>query len=381
MKSGKAFRIVCAAFAGLLVALAVLFVLLPGREKPKLSLSEKRTVITPTPGTELQDSVEANTPAPTPVHIIQTPAPVLPSGAVNLLSDGDALFALDSRETAELLLRTYFQQCAYENIDDHSILLKATLVSSVSTAPADGTVEYLSFDAALNKLNKNRSLISVQRSVERASVSVSEPGVRSQKSDLLPVGARFYLQLGTGARTLTLSELLYKDGFAASDVETLNRQVSQLTQTSFLEGTYRVAQPDREPGSKEGRRGKDKGNLRFSAPVKGDVVSYFGIRFGEMHYGIDYSASTGSRIYAPEDGTVIFCGERPGYGTVVEIKHENGFVSRLSSCANVAVELEQHVKRGAVIGYMPAIEGRGAPILHYELLIDGIPYNPLYYLS
>ena len=36
---------------------------------------------------------------------------------------------------------------------------------------------------------------------------------------------------------------------------------------------------------------------------------------------------------------------------------------------------------GAVIGYMPAIEGRGAPILHYELLIDGIPYNPLYYLS
>ena len=88
-----------------------------------------------------------------------------------------------------------------------------------------------------------------------------------------------------------------------------------------------------------------------------------------------------TKVYAPEDGTVIFCGERPGYGTVVEIKHENGFVSRLSSCANVAVELEQHVKRGAVIGYMPAIEGRGAPILHYELLIDGIPYNPLYYLS
>ena len=70
MKSGKAFRIVCAAFAGLLVALAVLFVLLPGREKPKLSLSEKRTVIITTPGTEMQDTVEANRPVPTPLHII-----------------------------------------------------------------------------------------------------------------------------------------------------------------------------------------------------------------------------------------------------------------------------------------------------------------------
>lgn len=381
MKDGKARLLWMAVFATLLVLLVAVFALLEKNAAPKLSVLEPRTLITATPGTEQQDSVEAFSPAPTPVHIIQTPAPVLPKNAVNLLSDGDALFALDSRETAELLLRTYYQQCAYENIDENCILLKATLVSSVSTAPADGSVEYLSFDAALSKLNKNRSLISVQRTVERASVEVVMPDVQMQRTDLLPEGTRLFLHLGTASRTLTLSEFFYKDGFATSDTETLNRQISSATTKSILVGTYRSAQPDREPGQREGRKGKEKGTLSFVAPVRAQIVSYFGMRYGSMHYGVDYSAAGGMRIVAPEDGTIIFCGERPGYGFVIEIRHENGFISRLSSCANVAVELEQHVKRGSIIAYMPVPEGRETPILHYELLIDGIPYNPMYYLS
>ena len=85
------------------VAAAVLFF---GGESPKLSYLEPHQIITPTPGTEQQDSVEANTPQPTPVHLIRTPAPVLPENAVNLISDGDALFALDSREMARLVVFT-----------------------------------------------------------------------------------------------------------------------------------------------------------------------------------------------------------------------------------------------------------------------------------
>ena len=221
----------------------------------------------------------------------------------------------------------------------------------------------------------------MQRTVERASVKVNAPAVQSRRSDLLPEGTRLFLHLGTASRTLTLSELLYKDGFAASDAETLTRQILAETPRTVLTGTYRSAQPDKEPGVKEGKRGKAKGNLQFVAPVNGQLESYFGTRYGTMHYGVDYRAAGGMRIVAPEDGTIIFCGERPGYGYMIEIKHENGFISRLSSCANVTVELEQHVKRGAIIAYMPIPEGKTTPILHYELLIDGIPYNPLYYLS
>jgi murein DD-endopeptidase MepM/ murein hydrolase activator NlpD len=65
---------------------------------------------------------------------------------------------------------------------------------------------------------------------------------------------------------------------------------------------------------------------------------------------------------------------------VIDIRHENGFVSRIAPCDDVAVELGQHVSRGAGVARMPDAEGRRQPTLHYELQIDGIPYNPLYYL-
>ena len=109
----------------------------------------------------------------------------------------------------------------------------------------------------------------------------------------------------------------------------------------------------------------------------------FGMQTGEMRYGVDFSAAPGTRILAPESGTVIFLGERPGYGYVIEIRHEDGFVSRLSCGADPNIfdlVLERHVTKGETIAQLPQVEGVTESILHYELLIDGIPYNPLFYL-
>jgi len=379
MRDGTLRKILLAGFAGVLVLLAVVFALLPGFQTPKLSLLEPRVVETPTPDLE-EYSIEAQTAPPSGMRTASTPAPVYPKTAVNLLVDGVPLFALDSRETVELLIRAYLERCAYEGVAENSILLKASVAAELSTAPADGSVEYLSYDAALQKLLKNRSFVSVQRTVERADVAVDAVETRRENTSALPEGARMFRRLGAGARTLTLSEILYKDGIACSDTETLKRQILGGAEESVLIGTYRSAQPDREPGTTEGPHGKDKGELSFVYPVKGKITSCFGMRKGKMHYGIDLSAAAGTRIVAPESGTVIFCGERAGYGFVIEIRHENGFVSRIASCADVQVELEQHVTRGTPIATLSAGESAKSPILHYELLIDGIPYNPLYYL-
>ena len=379
MRDGNLRKILLAGFAGVLVLLAVVFALLPGFQTPKISVLEPRVVETAAPDPE-EFSIEALSPQPSGMLVVRTPAPVYPDTAVNLLVDGVPLFALDSRETTELLIRTYLDRCAYEGVGENCILLKASVAAELSTAPADGSVEYLSYDAALQKLLKNRSYVSVQRTVERADVAVDAVESQTENAPYLPEGARLFRRLGTGARTLTLTEILYKDGIACSDTETLKRQILGGTAQSVLVGTYRSPQPDREPGASEGARGKDKGALSFVYPMKGKIVSCFGTRSGKMHYGIDLSAAAGTRIVAPEAGTVIFCGERAGYGFVIEIRHENGFVSRIASCADVQVELEQHVARGAQIASLPAGENSKNPILHYELLIDGIPYNPLFYL-
>lgn len=377
MKNGKMRGILLGVFAAVTVALVAVLLLQSRIPKPRLSYLEPHQRITPTPGMQQQDSVEAATPVPTPAHIIQTAAPVLPENAVNLLSDGVALFALDSRDTADLLVKTYFQQCAFESIEENGILLKATLVSSLSTVPADGSVEYLSFEDAMNKLNKNRSLISVQRTVERVTVDQTSEEPIQTTTDLLPLGSRLFTRLGTPSRTLVLSEIIYKDNFASSDTETLRRQISTGAALTLQNGTYTS---DQEPTDREGAVGKGAGSLAFLAPIRASVTRYFGMYEGTMHYGVDYVANVGTRIYAPEAGTVIFCGDRQGYGFVIEIRHENGFVSRIANCDRVGVELYEHVNKGDVIAYLPSPENAKTESLHYELLIDGIPYNPLYYL-
>ena len=288
---------------------------------------------------------------------------------------------MDSRETALLLIEAYFNTCAYENLGEDTVLLKAAIVPELSTVPADGTVEYLSYEDALNKLLKNRSYISVQRTLERAYLKFGEVEETEEETSLLPKGAKLYRRLGAPARTIVLTEIQYKDGIASKETETLQKQIFSGSSQSVLTGTYMSAAPDGEPDAEQGERGKDAGTLTFVPPVRGKAVSFFGTRFGQMHYGVDFLAKAGAHITAPESGTVIFCRERAGYGFVIEIRHENGFVSRIGGVDNASVELEEHVTAGQRIASVPSPVGTETAIVHYELLIDGIPYNPMYYFE
>ena len=373
-------RILIAAFAAALCALVAVLVWTTDRYDIRLSAAEPHTVITPTPDIE-EFSLRTQTPAPTPIHIIQTPLPILPKTAVNLLVDGTPLFALDSRETAQLLIDAYFQTCAYENLDENTFLLKAAIVPELSTVPADGSVEYLTYEEALFKLLKNRTYISVHRTLERAEIEFGTVEETEETTRALPKGDKLYRRLGAPSRTIVLKEILYKDGIAYKDTETLQKQVFAGSARSVLTGTYVFPAPDAEPDAAQGEQGKDKGDLAFVHPVRGTIVSYFGMRYGQMHNGVDFLAKAGAQIVAPESGTVIFCGERAGYGSVIDIRHENGFVSRIAGVDDVLVELDEHVKAGQRIASIPSPVGTETAILHYELLIDGIPYNPMYYFE
>jgi murein DD-endopeptidase MepM/ murein hydrolase activator NlpD len=156
---------------------------------------------------------------------------------------------------------------------------------------------------------------------------------------------------------------------------------------SELVGTYAlpagsVYDPE-APNLSEGKAGPKPASLSFVAPIRGKLTAYYGLQTGEMHYGVDYTAAPETRVVAPESGTVIFLGERPGLGFVIDIRHDEGFVSRIAVGANTAVPgllLEKHVNKGDVIAHLPATEGAKVSVLHYELLHDGVPYNPLFYL-
>jgi len=121
-------------------------------------------------------------------------------------------------------------------------------------------------------------------------------------------------------------------------------------------------------------------------PTAGIIVSNFGYRndpfTGEykMHEGIDISAPTGTPVYASADGIVIFTGYKEGYGLEVEISHQNGIITRYAHLSRILVSPGQKIKRGEIIGKVGSTGKSTGSHLHYEVIINGRPVNPLNYI-
>lgn len=378
--------ILVGSFTLVLAGLAVILPLLTAKARPKNVLSEPLTVITPEPETG-EDSITVFQPTPSPEPAVPTRRPVYPEKAVNILVDGQPLFAVASREIADQLVRIFLDECAYENLSANAILLTASTDVSLSTVPADGSVEYLEFDVALNRLRKDRSLIPVHRTAERVEVRTESAEPQTSRTVLLPEGSRMFRKLGTPGRTLIYTETLYKEGLPVSEAETLNTPVQTGSARTELIGAYRLPEgtaiDPAAPDPNEGKKGPAPASLSFAAPIRGQLVGWYGLLTGEMRYGVDFSAAPETRIVAPESGTIVFLGERAGYGFVIDIRHDERFVSRIAIGTDTTVPgllLDKHVSKGETIALLPETEGKKESVLHYELLIDGVPYNPLFYL-
>jgi murein DD-endopeptidase MepM/ murein hydrolase activator NlpD len=97
-----------------------------------------------------------------------------------------------------------------------------------------------------------------------------------------------------------------------------------------------------------------------------------------MHKGMDFSAPTGTPIYAPSDGKIIRVDSRSaGYGKHIRIDHGFGYVTLYAHLSEYNVRRGQRVKRGDVIGFVGNTGRSVAPHLHYEIRKDGKHLNPI----
>jgi murein DD-endopeptidase MepM/ murein hydrolase activator NlpD len=95
------------------------------------------------------------------------------------------------------------------------------------------------------------------------------------------------------------------------------------------------------------------------------------------HQGIDFAAVAGTQVLAVADGVVSHTGIDGGYGRMVEITHGNGYVTRYAHNAKLLVKPGQTVKRGDPIALMGSTGRSTGPHVHFEVLRDGRPMNPL----
>jgi murein DD-endopeptidase MepM/ murein hydrolase activator NlpD len=123
-------------------------------------------------------------------------------------------------------------------------------------------------------------------------------------------------------------------------------------------------------------------------PVKNEnlrrMASGFGYRSDpftkarKMHEGMDFTAKTGTPIYATGDGVVARADNTAsGFGNHIVIRHGYGYETLYAHLSKYKARRGQRVKRGDIIGYVGSTGRSEAPHLHYEVHKDNRVVNPL----
>lgn len=110
-------------------------------------------------------------------------------------------------------------------------------------------------------------------------------------------------------------------------------------------------------------------NLRRRHPILKRIIP---------HNGVDYSAGTGTPVWAAADGTVTFSGARGANGNLVSLKHGNGYETFYAHLWRIATGMRPgtRVKQKQVIGYVGTTGRSTGPHLHFALKRNGRFLDP-----
>ena len=120
----------------------------------------------------------------------------------------------------------------------------------------------------------------------------------------------------------------------------------------------------------------------YTMPVTGTKTSDFGYRIHpidkseKFHYGTDFAAAEGTDITAFADGRVVASGVSETAGKYLIISHGDGWVTQYFHCSEVYKTGGSEVKAGDTIAAVGQTGAATGPNLHFELLHDGVYYDP-----
>jgi murein DD-endopeptidase MepM/ murein hydrolase activator NlpD len=121
-------------------------------------------------------------------------------------------------------------------------------------------------------------------------------------------------------------------------------------------------------------------------PVSGPITSPFGMRmhpvYGRpiLHAGIDIAANQGTTIAAAADGRVIVAGTQGDCGKMVAIDHHGGLSTIYCHMSQIFVGVGQDVQRGQAIGAVGMTGDATGPHVHFQVMQDGHPVDPMSFL-
>ena len=123
-------------------------------------------------------------------------------------------------------------------------------------------------------------------------------------------------------------------------------------------------------------------------PINGVLLSGYGVRIHpvynrqRMHDGVDFRADVGTPVYATGDAKIRSAGRNGTYGNLLILDHGFGYETRYAHLSGFTegIRAGKNIKRGDLIGYSGDTGLTSGPHLHYEILKDGEPVDPLNYM-
>lgn len=101
----------------------------------------------------------------------------------------------------------------------------------------------------------------------------------------------------------------------------------------------------------------------------------------QFHKGLDIAVPFGSDVVATAAGTVIFSGQKGGYGNCVIVSHGNGLATLYGHLSQLVAKTNEKVKVGQVIAKSGNSGRSTGPHLHYEVHKNNAPVNPKLFMS
>ena len=148
----------------------------------------------------------------------------------------------------------------------------------------------------------------------------------------------------------------------------------------FIPGTTRTKKIiiDTKQPPPHSKTTKIKGS--FIWPVRGSLVSRFGIRNGMRYEGIEIAVPSGTPVKAASDGEVVYEGSLKGYGNLLILKHKNQYNTVYAYNHINLVRLGQKVKKGETIAKVGNSGRFSEPRLHFQIREKNQARNPLFFL-
>lgn len=120
-------------------------------------------------------------------------------------------------------------------------------------------------------------------------------------------------------------------------------------------------------------------DLLFFRPTKGIVMKDFAP--SRQHYGVDMAAAMDESIVAAMDGKVMMVVQTADKGFLIQIQHEQNFISVYKHCGTPRKKEGDRVKGGEVIALAGTEdEGKHVSYVHFELWHEGTPIDPAKYV-